>query len=359
MTDPAGRPASRGGSVAYRGRPAVTEEASRGHRRHPDVAHRHLHRRRLPARRQRRAVHHREPGDGSPAGRDRGRRHARRRPGRRVRAGGVRRRPLGGPLPGRPQGDAAAADKLFDSIAPTGPDALGMILREPIGVVAAVLPWNFPIMMAAWKAAPALAAGNSLIIKPAELTSLSTIRLAELAAEAGLPDGVLNVVPGLGPTAGQALGRHNGVDALSFTGSTEVGRLFLRYASESNLKEIVLECGGKSPHVVMADARDLDLVAENIAFAGFTNMGENCTCGSRVIVHRSVRDDLLERMIAKTGEWTVGDPSDPDTRIGPMIEAPHLAKVMSYIEAGKREGAHVVVGGDRALPDTGGYFVEP
>ena len=254
---------------------------------------------------------------------------------------------------------AEAADKLFDSIAPTGPDALGMIIREPIGVVAAVLPWNFPIMMAAWKAAPALAAGNSLIIKPAELTSLSTIRLAELAAEAGLPDGVLNVVPGLGETAGQALGRHMGVDALSFTGSTEVGRMFLRYSSESNLKEIVLECGGKSPHVVMADARDLDLVADNIVFAGFTNMGENCTCGSRVIVHRSVREDLLERVVAKSAEWIVGDPSEPDTKIGPMIEAPHLAKVMGYIDAGKREGARVVVGGDRAMPDSGGYFVQP
>ena len=254
---------------------------------------------------------------------------------------------------------AEAADKLFDSIAPTGPDALGMIIREPIGVVAAVLPWNFPIMMAAWKAAPALAAGNSLIIKPAELTSLSTIRLAELAAEAGLPDGVFNVVPGMGETAGQALGRHMGVDALSFTGSTEVGRMFLRYASESNLKEIVLECGGKSPHVVMADARDLDLVADNIVFAGFTNMGENCTCGSRVIVQRSVRDDLLERVVAKSAEWTVGDPSDPRTKIGPMIEAPHLAKVMGYIEAGKREGAHVLIGGDRAMPDSGGYFVQP
>ena len=160
---------------------------------------------------------------------------------------------------------AEAVDKLYDSIAPTGRDALGMIIREPIGVVGAVLPWNFPIMMAAWKAAPSLAAGNSLVIKPAELTSLSTIRLAELASEAGIPDGVFNVVPGLGETAGQALGRHMDVDVLSFTGSTEVGRLFLRYSSESNLKRVVLECGGKSPQVVMADAVDLDLVADNVA----------------------------------------------------------------------------------------------
>ena len=215
---------------------------------------------------------------------------------------------------------AEAIDKVFDSVAPTGPDALGLILREPIGVVGAVLPWNFPIMMAAWKAAPALTAGNSLIIKPAELTSLSTLRLAELAAEAGIPDGVFNVVPGLGETAGQALGRHPDVNVLSFTGSTEVGRLFLRYSSESNLKRIVLECGGKSPQVVMADAADLDLVADNVVLAGYVNMGENCTCGSRLIVHRSVRDELLDRIVAKTADWTVGDPQDPATRIGPMIE---------------------------------------
>ncbi len=254
---------------------------------------------------------------------------------------------------------AEAADKLYDSIAPTGPEALGMIIREPIGVVAAVLPWNFPIMLAAWKAAPALTAGNSVILKPAELTSLSTLRLAELASEAGLPDGVLNVVPGLGETAGQALGRHDGVDMLSFTGSTEVGRLFLRYASESNLKDIVLECGGKSPQVVMADARDLDSVADNIVLAGYANMGENCTCGSRLIVHRSIRDDLLERIVAKTADWTVGDPQDPATRIGPMIEAPHLDKVLGYIETGRQEGARVVVGGGRTMKDSGGYFVEP
>ena len=254
---------------------------------------------------------------------------------------------------------AEAADKLYDSIAPTGQDALGLIVREPIGVVGAVLPWNFPIMMAAWKAAPALAAGNSMVIKPAELTSLSTIRMAELAAEAGIPDGVLNVVPGLGETAGQALGRHMDVDVLSFTGSTEVGRLFLRYSSESNLKRIVLECGGKSPQIVMADASDLDSVAEQVVIAGFANMGENCTCGSRLIVYRDVRDALLDRVVAKTAEWIVGDPQDSATRIGPMIERPHLDKVMGYIELGREEGARVVTGGNRALPESGGYFVAP
>ena len=252
-----------------------------------------------------------------------------------------------------------ALDKVFDAVAPTGHDALGLIVREPIGVVGAVLPWNFPLMMAAWKAAPALAAGNSLIIKPAELTSLSTLRLAELAAEAGIPDGVLSVVPGLGETAGQALGRHMDVDALSFTGSTEVGRMFLRYSSESNLKEVVLECGGKSPQVIMADPPDLDYVADQVLFAGFMNMGENCTCGSRLIVHRSVRDELIEKLVNKTADWPVGDPLDPATRIGPMIERPHLDKVLGYIAAGREEGARVVVGGGRTLEASGGYFVEP
>jgi 4-(gamma-glutamylamino)butanal dehydrogenase len=265
---------------------------------------------------------------------------------------------------------AEAVDKVFDAIAPTGPEALGLIVREPIGVVGAVLPWNFPILMAAWKAAPALAAGNSMIIKPAELTSLSTIRLAELAIEAGLPDGVLNVVPGLGETAGQALGRHPDVDMVSFTGSTQVGRLFLKYAAESNLKQVVvecggkspqvvLECGGKSPQVVLADPPDLDIVAEQVLIAGFANQGENCSCGSRLIVHQSMRDALLERITDRIGEWHVGDPLDPATRIGPMIEKPHLEKVLAYIAAGRAEGARVITGGERALTETGGYFVAP
>jgi gamma-glutamyl-gamma-aminobutyraldehyde dehydrogenase len=254
---------------------------------------------------------------------------------------------------------AEAIDKVFDAIAPTGPDALGLIVREPIGVVGAVLPWNFPILLVAWKAAPALAAGNSVIIKPAELTSLSALRLAELAAEAGLPDGVLNVVPGLGETAGQALGRHADVDMVSFTGSTEVGRLFLRYAAESNLKRIVLECGGKSPQVVMANPPDLDIVAEQVLVAAFANMGENCSCGSRVIVHRSVRDALLDRVVRGAAAWRVGDPLDPGTKVGPMIERSHLDKVLAYVASGRAEGARVVAGGDRILTDSGGYFIAP
>ena len=254
---------------------------------------------------------------------------------------------------------AEAIDKVFDSVAPTGQDALALIVREPIGVVGAVLPWNFPILMAAWKAAPALAAGNSMVIKPAELTSLSTIRMAELAVEAGMPEGVLNVVPGLGETAGQALGRHMNVDMLSFTGSTEVGRFFLKYAAESNLKRITLEMGGKSPQVVLADAPDLDRVAEQVLFAGLVNMGENCSCGSRLLVDRSVRDDLVERLVDGLKAWPVGDPQHPETRLGPMIERPHLDKVLGYIEAGRAESARVVTGGERTRTDSGGYFVAP
>lgn len=254
---------------------------------------------------------------------------------------------------------AEATDKIFGAIAPTGPEALGLVQREAVGVVGAVLPWNFPLAMAAWKAAPALAAGNSLVIKPAELTSLSTIRLAEIGAEVGIPDGVLNVVPGYGETAGRALGCHPDVDVVSFTGSTEVGRMFLRYSAESNLKRIVLECGGKSPQIVLADTPDLDIVAHEVLTAGYLNMGENCTCGSRLLVHRSVREELLERIIQLTKEWVVGDPLDPATKIGPMIERDHLNKVLGYIDVGRAEGARVVAGGSRTLMETGGYFVSP
>jgi gamma-glutamyl-gamma-aminobutyraldehyde dehydrogenase len=183
--------------------------------------------------------------------------------------------------------------------------------------------------------------------------------MAELAAEAGLPDGVLNVVPGPGGAAGAALGRHMDVDKVTFTGSTEVGRLFLNYAAESNLKEITLECGGKSPSVVLASPPDLDIVAEQVLFGALMNMGENCSAGSRLIVHRSVQEELVERLAAGLAAWTVGDPMDPATRVGPMIERPHLDKVLGYIEKGRAEGAEVVAGGSRILEGSGGYFVAP
>lgn len=254
---------------------------------------------------------------------------------------------------------AEAIDKMYGEIAPTESHALGLVIREPVGVVGAVLPWNFPIMLAAWKVAPALAAGNSVVIKPAELSSLSTLRLAELATQAGIPDGVLNVVPGLGETAGEALGRHRGVDAIVFTGSTEVGRQFLRYSAESNLKRISLECGGKSPQIVLADAPELDGVAQGIVTAGFANMGENCTCGSRLLVHESLEAELLDRVISTASDWTVGDPMDPRTKVGPMVEAKHLAKVLRYIDSGLSSGARAVYGGHQTLRASGGHFIEP
>jgi len=253
---------------------------------------------------------------------------------------------------------AEATDKIYDRVSPTGPENLALVLREPLGVVGCVVPWNFPAQMVAWKIGPALAAGNSVVLKPAELTSLSALRMAELAAGAGVPAGVFNVVPGFGETAGQAVGRHPDVNLVAFTGSTEVGRYFLKYSAESNLKRILLECGGKSPQVVFADAPELDVVANHAVSAAFWNMGENCSCGSRLIVHKSIKDELVARVakIAKT--WKVGDPLDPRNRLGAMIEKPHLEKVLGYIAAGKVEGAKLVMGGKRILQKTGGYFVE-
>jgi 4-(gamma-glutamylamino)butanal dehydrogenase len=254
---------------------------------------------------------------------------------------------------------AEAGDKINDILTPAGPDIVSMIVREPIGVVAAILPWNFPLYMAAFKLGPALATGNSIIIKPAKLTSLSTIRLAEIASEAGIPDGVFNVVPGFGSTVGKAIGLHPDINLITFTGSTEVGRVLLKYSAESNLKRIALECGGKNPCVVMGDYKDLDTVAEHAATAMFWNMGENCSSNSRLIVHESIKDALLEKVIEKTGMWKMGNPFDPEMRLGPLIEKPHMEKVLSYIEKGKKEGAKLVLGGNRILKETGGYFVEP
>ncbi len=253
---------------------------------------------------------------------------------------------------------AEAIDKLYGHVSPTGPENLALVLREPVGVVGCVVPWNFPAQMVAWKIGPALATGNSVVLKPAELTSLSAIRMAELAAEAGVPTGVFNVVPGFGETAGRAIGRHMDVDMVAFTGSTEVGRYFLKYSADSNLKRITLECGGKSPQVVFADAPDLDMVATNAVSAGFWNMGENCSCGSRLIVHKSVKDELVTKIAKLAKTWKVGDPLDPQNRLGSMIEKPHLEKVLGYIESGKAEGARLVMGGKRVMEKTGGYFVE-
>ncbi|WP_428670233.1 aldehyde dehydrogenase [Roseibium sp.] len=246
---------------------------------------------------------------------------------------------------------AEAIDKIYDQVAPASDDHIAMIVREPVGVVGLVLPWNFPLLMLAWKIGPALAAGCSVIVKPAEETSLTALRVAELATEAGVPRGVFNVVPGSGPDVGEPLGRHMDVDMISFTGSTETGRRFLRYAADSNLKEVVLEMGGKNPSVVLKDAENLDRVAAHVVNGAFWNMGENCSASSRLIVEEEIKDALLERILAHAREWTLGDPLDPEHRVGALVSSAHFGKVCSYLET----GATVLMGGKTH----GGAFVEP
>ncbi len=244
------------------------------------------------------------------------------------------------------QWHAELVDKLYDQATPSGVGALSVVVREPIGVVGAVLPWNFPMLMLAWKMGPALASGNSMIVKPAEQTSLTALKIAELALEAGVPAGVFNVLPGLGPDAGEAIGRHMEIDMVSFTGSTDTGKRFLRYAAESNLKKIVLECGGKNPFVVLDDAVDLDSIAEHVVNGAFWNMGENCSASSRLIVHESLKDALVEKATVRAKEWQTGDPLDPANRLGALVDTEHFGKVCSYLDQGKAEGATIVLGGN-------------
>jgi len=253
---------------------------------------------------------------------------------------------------------AEAIDKCFGRISPTGNDTLGLIIKEPIGVVGAVLPWNFPALMFAWKVAPALAAGNSVVVKPAELTSLSAYRLTQLAHQAGVPEGALTLVTGTGEDTGEPLGRHMDVDMVSFTGSTEVGRYFLKYSAESNLKEIVLECGGKSPQVVFEDA-DLDAAVDQMLAAAYWNMGENCSCGGRLIVQASVKDAVLERLKRGLAKWKVGLPTDPATQIGPMVEEAHFDKVRQFLEDAPAAGANLAHGGRIHAELGSGWYVEP
>ncbi|MDB4057205.1 aldehyde dehydrogenase [Candidatus Thioglobus sp.] len=256
------------------------------------------------------------------------------------------------------QWHAEAIDKMYDQISPANVDAVGLITREPLGVVGCVLPWNFPLMMLAWKIAPALAGGNSVIVKPAEQTSMTALRVAELATEAGIPPGVLNVLPGEGPDVGEPMGRHLDIDAISFTGSTEVGRLFLEFSGQSNLKKIILECGGKNPAVVLSDANNLDGVAEHIVFAALWNMGQNCTANSRLIVHKSLKDTLLEKVREKMKDWHTGDPLDPDNQLGAIISREQYDKILGYIEVAKSEGAELIEGGN-AINSGEGLFIEP
>lgn len=254
---------------------------------------------------------------------------------------------------------AEAIDKLYDEIAPTANNVLAMVTREPLGVIAAVLPWNFPFAIACARIAPALAMGNSIIIKPAEQSPLTTLYLGELAAEAGIPDGVLNVLPGWGEVTGKALGLHHDVDGITFTGSSEVGKLFLRYSSESNMKRISLECGGKSPNIVMADCEDLDKAALASAQGVFFNQGEVCCAPTRLLVEESIKEKFLEKLSSLQNKFQPGDPLDPKTVMGAMVDKTQMQRVLKYIELGKSEGANLTFGGKQALENSGGYFIEP
>src|SRR5579862_160818 len=252
---------------------------------------------------------------------------------------------------------AEAIDKVYDEVAPTGPGALALITREPMGVVGAIVPWNYPLLMAAWKIGPVLAAGNSFVLKPSEKSPLTAIRVAQLAIEAGVPEGVFNVVPGLGQTAGKALALHMDVDCIAFTGSTGTGRAILQYAGQSNMKRVSLECGGKSPNIVMADCPNLDKAATAAAYAIFDNQGEVCSAGSRLLVQESVKDAVLEkvRTIGRTME--PGDPLDSDTKLGAIVDEIQMKRVLNYIDVGRKDGANVFLGGRRVREDSGGYFV--
>jgi acyl-CoA reductase-like NAD-dependent aldehyde dehydrogenase len=251
-----------------------------------------------------------------------------------------------------------AIDKVYDQISPAPSDCLALIQRLPLGVVAAIVPWNFPLSTTAWKLAPALATGNSVILKPASNTPLSALRIAGLASEAGLPDGVLQVLPGPGGSLGRHLALHDDIDGLTFTGSTEVGKQLMRYSGESNLKRTFLELGGKSPNIVFADA-NLEKAAAMAAVAVFYNGGQTCTAGTRLIVEQSIRDRFLEMVIAKSRDWMPGDPLDPATRMGPMIDAAQLKTVAGYVDVGRQEGAALVAGGRQVLQDSGGCYFEP
>ncbi|MGW2638122.1 aldehyde dehydrogenase family protein [Streptomyces sp. NPDC001348] len=253
---------------------------------------------------------------------------------------------------------AEAADKVFGRIAPTGHESLGLVSREPVGVAAAILPWNYPLAMAAWKVGPALAAGNSLLLKPAEATPRSALYLAVLAAEAGLPDGVLTVLPGHGTVTGTALARDPLVRALSFTGSTATGRRILADAAETNFKRVSLEMGGKSPQVLMADALEYgDELIDDMIEAAFVTMGQNCTAGSRVLVHHSIAEDVLHRFTTAAKCLVIGDPADARTEVGPLISRAAFDRVAAAVDTARSAGAHIHTGGlPHGLPPRGAYY---
>ena len=254
---------------------------------------------------------------------------------------------------------AEAIDKVYDEIAPTGPQALALITREPMGVIGAIVPWNYPMIMAAWKLGPALATGNSVVLKPSEKSPYTALRLADLALEAGLPPGVFNVVPGYGHEAGEALALHPGVDAIGFTGSTRVGRRMLEYAGRSNLKRVYNELGGKSAFIVFDDFQDLDRAAKTAAASMFFNQGESCNAPSRLLVQDTMADEFVARVQALAPTFQPGDPLDETTEMGALVDEGQLRTVLGYIASGQEEGARLVTGGRQVRADTGGHYVEP
>jgi acyl-CoA reductase-like NAD-dependent aldehyde dehydrogenase len=254
---------------------------------------------------------------------------------------------------------AEAVDKVYDEIAPTPKSALALITREPMGVIGAIVPWNYPMIMAAWKLGPALAAGNSVVLKPSEKSPLTALRLAELAVEAGLPPGVFNVVPGYGQEAGEALALHMQVDAIGFTGSTRTGRRMLDYAGRSNLKRVYNELGGKSAFVVFDDFADVKRAALTVAGSMFFNQGESCNAPSRVFVHERIADEFVATVAAEAPKYQPADPLDAATVMGALVDDTQLRTVMGYIDAGQGEGAHIAAGGRQVRTESGGYFVEP
>jgi len=250
-------------------------------------------------------------------------------------------------------------DKVYDDVAPTPYNSLALITREPIGVVAAIVPWNYPLQMAAWKIGPALVTGNSLILKPAEQSPLTAIRIAELLAEAGLPEGVFSVLPGDGPITGKTLALHNDVDCVAFTGSGEVGKKILEYSGQSNMKRVQLECGGKSPNIIFADYENLDTVVKTSATAIFGNQGEVCSAASRLIIQDSIKDKFVEKVVKESKKMIPGDPWDPSSLTGAIVDKTQLDKIHNYVEHGKKEGAKIATGGNIMLKNTGGYYYEP
>ncbi len=252
-----------------------------------------------------------------------------------------------------------AVDKVYDEIAPTPDTALALITREPVGVVGVIVPWNYPMLMASWKIAPALAAGNSVVLKPSEKSPLTALRLAELALEAGIPAGVFNVVPGFGPEAGSPLALHMDVDCIAFTGSTRVGKQIHVMAGQSNLKRAWTELGGKSPNIVFADCPDLDRAVEASVGSIFFNQGESCNAPSRLFVEASIKDAFLEKALKLVPQYQPANPLDRNTVMGAIVDKMQLDNVMRYIGLGQSEGAKLLAGGEKALCDTGGCYVQP